>query len=126
MRKKPTVLLIDDEPQLRQLMRLALGAEYDILEAGDGTAGLSLAQEQHPDLILLDLRMPGLDGLSVLRKLKAHAQTAAMPVIIVSALGETEILMEGQRSGAADHLIKPFDVNELRRVVHRHLPAAGD
>ncbi len=124
--RQPTILLIDDEPQLRQLMRLALGAEYDILEAGDGTTGLSLAQEQHPDLILLDLRMPGLDGLSVLRKLKAHAQTAAVPIIIVSASGETEILMEGQRSGAADHLIKPFDVNELRRVVHRQLPTAGD
>ena len=124
--RKPKVLLIDDEPQIRQLISLALGPQYDIIEAGDGAAGVSAAQEWQPDLILLDLRMPGLDGLAVLRKLKAHERTAGVPVIIVSALGDTETLMEGQRSGAADHLIKPFDVNELRRVVHRQLPAAGD
>lgn len=126
MSAKPKVLLIDDEAQIRHLMRQALGESYDIEEAGDGEAGLQATELFQPDLIMLDLRMPGLDGLAVLRKLKAHARTAGVPVIIVSALGETDTMMEGQRSGAADHLIKPFDVNELRRVVHRQLPALGD
>ena len=123
---KPKILLIDDEAQIRQLMRYALGDTYEIQEAVDGAAGLAAAELFKPDVILLDLRMPGLDGLAVLRKLKAHARTAGVPVVIVSALGETDTMMEGQRSGAADHLIKPFDVNELRRVVHRQLPAQGD
>lgn len=126
MTAKPKILLIDDEASIRHLMRQALGESYEIVEAADGVEGLKAAQQALPDLILLDLRMPGLDGLAVLRKLKAHAQTAGVPVIIVSALGETDTLMEGQRSGAADHLIKPFDVSELRRIVHRQLPALGD
>lgn len=126
MTAKPKILLIDDEASIRQLMRQVLGESYEIAEAADGVEGLKAAQQAPPDLIILDLRMPGLDGLAVLRKLKAHAQTAGVPVIIVSALGETDTLMESQRSGAADHLIKPFDVSELRRIVHRQLPALGD
>lgn len=124
MTSRPKVLIIEDEPAIRRLVQEALQSRYEIHEAVDGLDGLTQAQAVKPDLIILDLRMPGLDGLSVLRKLKAHPETAGILVVIVSVHGETDMLIEGQRAGASDHLIKPFDINELRRVVSRHLPLA--
>ena len=121
---QPTILIVEDEPAIRRLVKETLESRYAIQEAVDGLDGLQRAQSVKPDLIILDLRMPGLDGLSVLRKLKADRQTAGIPVVIVSVHGETDMLLEGQRSGAADHLIKPFDINDLRRVVSRQLPLA--
>ncbi len=115
------VLVIDDEARIRLLIRQTLQGEYEILEAADGTVGLQQAQAGKPHLILLDLRMPGLDGLSVLRRLKADPATAGIPVVIVSAHGETDHLLEGQQAGAVDFLIKPFEVEGLRRMVHRQL-----
>ena len=121
---QPTILIVEDEPAIRRLVKETLEPRYAIQEAVDGLDGLQRAQSVKPDLIILDLRMPGLDGLSVLRKLKADRQTAGIPVVIVSVHGETDMLLEGQRAGAVDHLIKPFDINDLRRVVSRQLPLA--
>jgi len=121
---QPTILIVEDEPAIRRLVKETLESRYAIQEAVDGLDGLQRAKSVKPDLIILDLRMPGLDGLSVLRKLKADRQTAGIPVVILSVHGETDILLEGQRLGASDHLIKPFDIDELRRVISRQLPLA--
>ncbi len=121
---QPTILIVEDEPAIRRLVKETLESRYAIQEAVDGLDGLQRAKSVKPDLIILDLRMPGLDGLSVLRKLKADRQTAGIPVVILSVQGETDILLEGQRLGASDHLIKPFDIDELRRVISRQLPLA--
>ena len=126
MKKRPGVLIIEDEAPIRSLIRRALEPGYQVYESPDGTDGLKQARWVQPDLILLDLRMPGLDGLTVLAKLKADRKTAAIPLVIVSGRGETDLLIEGQRMGAVDHIIKPFGVEELRGVIKRQLALRGD
>ncbi len=116
------ILIVDDEPAIRRIMTQALTPTYEVIEASDGLDGFLLAVTEHPDLILLDLQLPALHGLAVLAKLKAHKETSRIPVIIVSVRGETESLSEGQRGGALDYVVKPFEIDELRRVVRRHLP----
>ena len=115
------VLIIEDEEPIRRFIRRVLESSCEVHEAGDGAEGLKQARWVQPAVILLDLRMPGLDGLTVLAKLKAEPRTAAIPVIIVSGRGETDLLIEGQKMGAVDHVIKPFDVEDLRNVVRRQL-----
>ncbi len=126
MAKQPKVLVIEDEEGVRNFVKKALADAFDVALAADGQEGLNQARWGGPDLILLDLRMPGMDGLTVLAKLKAHPQTSAIPVVIVSGQGDSTILLEGERAGAADYVIKPFDVEELRKVIRRHLAVLGD
>jgi DNA-binding response OmpR family regulator len=121
MERKARILIIDDEPAIRRIIMLALTPTHEIIEAGDGLDGYLLATTEKPDLILLDLQLPVMHGLAVLAKLKAGKETSKIPVIIVSVRGETESLIEGQRGGALDYLIKPFEIDELRRVVQRRL-----
>ena len=116
------ILIIDDEDGIRNFIARVLEPAYDILQAGDGQEGLNQARWGKPDLILLDLKMPGMDGLTVLAKLKGNPQTSGIPVVIVSVAGESDMLLESQRSGATDHVIKPFDIDDLRQVVQRQLP----
>lgn len=120
---KSVILLIEDEEAIRKLMKRALEASYEVSVTGDGQEGVSQAKRLKPQLIFLDLRMPGMDGLAVLAKLKAMPETRAIPVVIVSVHGETEMLLEGQQAGAVDHIIKPFAIEELRAVAARHLSA---
>jgi two-component system response regulator (stage 0 sporulation protein F) len=120
------ILVIEDEEAIRTLIKRALEPSYDVHLASHGREGLSLARWVKPDLILLDLRMPGLDGLAVLAKLKANQQTSAIPVVIVSVQGETDMLLESQRAGAVDHVIKPFDIDDLRKVIQRQLATRRD
>ena len=121
MAQPSKVLIIEDEEPIRRFIRRVLESSCEVHEAADGAEGLKQARWVQPAVILLDLRMPGLDGLTVLAKLKAEPHTATIPVIIVSGRGETDLLIEGQRMGAVDHVIKPFDVEDLRGVVHRQL-----
>ena len=118
---KACVLVIEDEERIRQVIHQALAPSYDVEMASDGAQGLTKAHGQRPDLILLDLRLPDMDGFSVLARLKADDATRSIPVIIVSAKGDTAALLEGERARAADYLIKPFDVEALRSTIRRHL-----
>lgn len=123
----PRLLLIDDmQEQLRQLSTL-LARQYRLLYAVDGMAGLHRAQAHQPDLILLDVLMPGVDGLTVCRLLKGDAATAKIPVIFLSANAHPGQRLEGLRLGAADYIGKPFLAEEVLARVHVHLPrtAAG-
>ena len=122
---RATVLVIEDEESIREFMRQALESVHDVMLAANGAEGLARAEREKPDLILLDLRMPGLDGLSVLSRLKAHQKTSGIPVVIVSGQGDTDALLEGQRAGAIDHIIKPFRVEDLYAVVQRQLSFFG-
>lgn len=117
------ILVIEDEEGVRKLIKRALEPTYVVHAAPDGEEGLKQARWVKPRLILLDLRMPGMDGLVVLAKLKASPETQAIPVVIVSGRGDTEMLLEGQRAGAADHVIKPFTVGGLREIIARQLAA---
>jgi DNA-binding response OmpR family regulator len=106
------VLVIEDEEPLRLALADALRSEgYEVLEAGDGRAGLELALAEGPDLVLLDLMLPGLDGLGVLRALREDRLEAA--VIILSARGEEWDRVQGFEFGADDYVVKPFSTREL-------------
>ena len=118
---KARILVIEDEEGIRKFIQRALEPDYAIHLAADGEEGLTQARSAKPHLILLDIHMPGFDGLTVLARLKAHEETRMIPVVIVSVQGDTDILMECQRGGAVDQVIKPFNVEDLRKVIERQL-----
>lgn len=117
----PKVLVIDDEPGVRKLMERALSDFYSVLTAADGQEGLTVARRAQPQLVILDLHLPDIDGLTVLARLKADRQTQLIPVVIASVRGETDLLFQAQQAGAADQLIKPFTVQDLRETVKRNV-----
>ena len=123
--EKARVLVVEDEEGIRSFIARVLESDFEVHLAVDGQEGLSRAHALKPALILLDLRMPGIDGLTVLAKLKGNRATSAIPVVIVSGQGDTEMLLEGQRAGAVDHIIKPFDAEGLRKVVQRQVSIRG-
>jgi DNA-binding response OmpR family regulator len=124
--RKPRLLIIEDEEGIRHFMQRALEPAYEVHLASQGQEGVNQARWVKPDLILLDIRMPGFDGLTVLAKLKASALTRAIPVVIVSGRGDSEMMMACQQAGAVDHVIKPFNVTDLRDVIERQLVLRGD
>jgi CheY-like chemotaxis protein len=113
---KQRVLVVEDDPSTRELLSAALGKrQFEVLTAGDGKRGLAMAREERPGLILLDLRLPSMDGFEVLQVLKRDPETAAIPVI---AMTGSEGLKVGARArvlalGAADFVTKPFDLDML-------------
>ena len=116
------VLLVDDTPANLKLLRQALEPEgYSILVAPSGEAALKLAPSAHPDLILLDVQMPGLDGFETCRCLKQDPVTQDIPVIFVTARAETESVVEGFRAGGIDYVVKPFQAEEVLARVRTHL-----
>ncbi len=122
-----TLLLIEDEPQVRRFLRSSLEpTECKVLEAGTGEAGLEMAASRHPDVILLDLGLPDLDGLEVTRRLR---EWTAIPIIVLSARGQERDKVAALDAGADDYLTKPFGLPELLarvRVAVRHAEQRGD
>jgi two-component system, cell cycle sensor histidine kinase and response regulator CckA len=119
---KETILAVDDEPGLRELLIAILTEEgYDARAAGSGEAALQSAEAFPPDLILLDVRMPGMDGLEVCRRLKAREQSRKIPLMFLSATAEEEKRVEGLALGAVDFVSKPFCPAELLARVRNHL-----
>ena len=113
-KRSRTILIIEDEDDIRDLMVYNLEREGFIVHAAaDGEAGLELAQQHTPDLILLDLMLPGLDGIEVCRQLRADNATANIPVIMVTAKGEESDVVLGLGIGADDYVTKPFSPREL-------------
>ena len=109
-----SVLVADDDPLLRELVRFKLEAlGHEVTFAGDGSAALDAAQEQAPDLIILDSMMPVLSGPEVLRALKADLATAGIPVLMLTSRKGQEDVVSALRGGAADYLTKPFLPDEL-------------
>ena len=109
-----TVLVIEDEEDVSDLIRYHLKrAQLKVLVAGDGAEGLRLAAEERPDAIILDIMLPRLNGFEVTKKLKADARTAAIPLLILSAKGESDSRIKGLELGADDYLPKPFSPREL-------------
>lgn len=121
------VLVIDDVASVLQLIRAALtGYPVDVLTAVDGGSGLALAREVKPDLVLLDLALPVMDGWQVLSALRADPATAEVPVVIVTAHGDSNAASRAREVGASAFISKPFRPAELRRVIGKLLedPAA--
>ena len=116
------VLVVDDiEENLRVLSDTLVQAGFHPLQAKSGERALQVAAKAHPDLILLDIKMPGMDGFETMRRLKGDPATADIPVIFISALGQVEDKVEGFRSGAVDYVSKPFQKEEVVARVGTHL-----
>ncbi len=112
------ILVIDDDPTVHELMRRYLERDgYDIVSARTGEEGLRLARDRHPAVITLDVLMPGLDGWTILRKLKADPELSGIPVVMLTILDERN---QGYALGAADYLTKPVDRLQLRRVLAKY------
>lgn len=109
-----TILVVEDEEDIRKLLTYNLERDgYATLEAGDGLQGLALARNHVPDLILLDLMLPKMDGLTVCRELERDGRTSSIPVIMLTARGEDVDRILGFELGADDYVVKPFNVREL-------------
>ena len=121
------VLLIEDEPQMRRFLRGSLPPPaYDLIEAQTGEAGLEAAARYEPDIILLDLGLPTIDGIEVTRRLREWTHT---PILVLSARGQENDKVEALDAGADDYLTKPFNLAELlarMRVAQRHVELRGD
>ena len=119
--QRPRLLLVDDEPTNLQVLRHVLQADYRLLFATDGARALQVAREQRPDLVLLDIMMPHMDGYAVCRALKADAATASTPVIFITALNDSQDETAGFDVGGVDYLTKPVSPPVVRARVRTHL-----
>ena len=116
------VLVIDDEAPIRLLCRVNLEAEgMEVLEAGDGPSGLELARAERPDVVLLDVMMPGLDGWGVAEELLERPETKWIPIIFLTARAEFRDRARGLDVGGVDYVTKPFNPVELAALVRRLL-----
>lgn len=112
------ILIVDDEPtNIESLARLMTLRGYEVVTASDGESALNTVACERPDIVLLDVRMPKIDGLEVCRRLKDDPATCLTPVVLITALGETEDRIRGIEAGADEFLAKPFDVAELEARV---------
>ena len=117
-----SVLIVDDEPMARTLLRLMLvRAGFVVFEAEDGFDALEKVSKNPPDVVLLDVMMPGMDGFTVCEKLRAEDNTARIPVIMLSAKTGLDSINQGLRAGATVYLTKPISPEELTRHVQNAL-----
>ncbi|SDW40088.1 two-component system, response regulator, stage 0 sporulation protein F [Marininema mesophilum] len=116
------VLVVDDQFGIRVLLKEVFSREgFQVLQAANGNVALEIIQTEDPDLILLDMKMPGMDGLELLRHLRQEGLSPR--VIMMTAYGELDMVKEASKLGALAHFTKPFDIEELRAEVLRQLVA---
>ncbi len=114
------VLVIDDEPDVLLLCRVNLSlAGMDVIEAGDGEKGIETAVAELPDVVVLDVMMPRMDGYTALRELKKRPSTANIPVIMLTAKAQQEDQIQGWAAGVAEYVTKPFSPGEVAAAVSR-------
>jgi two-component system alkaline phosphatase synthesis response regulator PhoP len=124
--RKHKVLIAEDERDIRNLVVYTLEwAGFEVVEASDGPTAIEKALQEHPDLILLDVRMPGMNGYEVCAALKESQETHDIPVAFLSAKGQEPEIREGLRRGAEEYIVKPFAPDELHRRVANILQRAG-
>jgi CheY-like chemotaxis protein len=116
-----TVLVVDDTETNIDILVETLGNEYELSVAMDGESALETIQAELPDLILLDIMMPGIDGYEVCRRLKRDPNTSGIPIVFITAMGEIENKTKGFELGAVDYITKPFEISEVKARVNTHL-----
>ena len=126
MRTEPTILLVEDNPDNQEIYRTILAYYgYSVLQAWDGERAVRMARENGPDLILMDLTMPGMDGLEATRRLKADPATAAIPVVALTACTQSEDIADAEAAGCAAYLTKPVEPHRVAAEVGRILAGGG-
>lgn len=116
MDRSVKILIVDDQPGVRRLLQEVLrAAGYDVHAASSGIEALAILPQTAPDLILLDMKMPGMDGLETLRHIRERDKVVR--VIIMTAYGELEILNQAHSLGIIGNFIKPFDIDELKNLI---------
>ena len=119
--EKPTLLLVDDEPVNLRVLKQLLANDYQLIFARNGEEALKLAPSRQPNLILLDVMMPGLTGFEVCRQLKQQENTKQIPVIFVTALNDEQDETQGFDAGAVDYITKPISPAIVKARVKTHL-----
>jgi len=118
--ERKQVLIVDDEPNLRKILAAQLSRDgYDVLTAEDGERGLAQLREHHIDLVITDLKMPGVDGMTLLKR--ALEEEPELPVVMITAHGTIDTAVEALKRGAFDFVTKPFDKDEVRQIVAKAL-----
>ena len=118
---KKRILIVDDEPDFVEMVQMRLEANnYEVLAAHDGKEGLAKAESEKPDLMLLDVMMPGMDGFQVLRRVRKSPALKDLPVVMLTAKGETKSIFKAQDMGITDYLIKPLDSQDLLDTMRRY------
>jgi two-component system alkaline phosphatase synthesis response regulator PhoP len=119
---KKKILLVDDSPTAILWQRLILEADqYEVVVATDGEEGVRLAKTEHPDLVLLDVMMPRMDGFAALREIRADEALRATPILMVTTRSEMAHVMQGYESGCNEYITKPVDRSELLMKVRSYL-----
>jgi len=113
MAKKERILIVDDDPDILDVLTLTLSEQYEVIQAGNGEEGLKLARTKSPDIVILDYKMPKMSGLEVCQQLKKDILLQHMPVIILTGKSETTDKVSGINAGADDYIVKPFEPQEL-------------
>lgn len=114
------VLVVDDEKDVCETISLMLeGAGHETLIAANGEDALKMATDEKPDLVLLDILLPGIDGFEVLSKLKVDTETQRIPIIIVSGKRDAESVLKAKNLGSNEYLMKPFTAQELLKIISR-------
>ena len=118
----PLIVCADDDADIRELVHFGLGTfGYRVVFAADGSEALRLAESWHPSLLILDVAMPGLDGLEVTRRLRSDEHTSDIPIVLLTARVQAADVREGYAVGADAYIKKPFSLDELNREVQRLL-----
>jgi DNA-binding response OmpR family regulator len=121
MERRKTILICDDEPALRELIRASMDEGYDFAEASDGIIAMELARDMRPDIVILDLMLPRLSGLEVLARFNEDERLKDVPILVITAWNETR--EDVLAAGADDFVTKPFDPADLRSAVNRLVAA---
>ena len=118
---KAKILIVDDQFGIRILLNEVFQKEgYNTFQAANGLQALDIVKKHDPDLVLLDMKIPGMDGLEILKRMKVIDQD--IRVIIMTAYGELDMIQEAKELGAIMHFAKPFDIDDIRAAVKKHLP----
>jgi two-component system alkaline phosphatase synthesis response regulator PhoP len=125
MQKK--IMVVDDEPYIARVIKFKLEQEgYTVISANDGVTGLERIRQERPDLVLLDVMMPGLNGYEVCQQIKADAELQGIPVIFLTAKGQERDREQGINLGASDYITKPFSPNRLLELVRSTIGSAKE
>lgn len=116
--ERKRILLADDEEDIKTVVKFFLESRgYDVLTAFDGLDAISMCESEKPDVLLLDVMMPVMNGFEVARRLKKNPETAGIPIIMLSAASQAESIKEGLEAGARDYIVKPFEPSKLEEMI---------